>query len=258
MRSVLLGLLSLSLVVSTATAQAADEAGSDESAEAASGDTVDPASGDTVEAASGDTVEAALEASQDTGSDPEPTPKPRKRRRPGTFFLGELGAGALFGPDGGRMVGGVIGFGGKWRGFPARFYLIGEVEAVGDMNRQGYYEDGTPVQDELSMFALGLGLRMYIPLAGPLRLLTEATGGNVKLTAREVSTAGVYEESINRGYFAVGIGPQVRVLHHLSLGARFEAMWINYSGVSSASSLAIWEPAAASRTRVLGTATFHF
>lgn len=209
-------------------------------------------------AGSDDTVEAALEASQDTGSDLDAPPPARKRKRPGTFFLGELGAGALLGPDGGRTIGGAIGFGGKWRGFPARFYVIGEVEAVGDMSRQGFYEDGTPVQDELSMFAMGLGLRMYIPLAGPLRLLTEATGGNVKLTAREVSDSGVFEESINRGYFAVGIGPQVRVLHHLSLGARFEAMWIDYSGVSNASSLAAWEPAAASRTRVLGTATLHF
>ena len=206
-----------------------------------------------------DTVEAALEeTSRDDATEPEPAPKRRKRTRPGTFFLGELGAGALFGPDGGRMVAGAFGVGGKWRGFPPRFYLIGELEAVGGMSRQGYYEDGTPLQDELSMFAMGLGLRMYIPLAGPLRLLTEATGGSVKLTAREVSDAGVFEESINRGYFAVGIGPQVRVLHHLSLGARFEAMWIDYSGVSSASNLARWEPSASSRTRVLGTATFHF
>ncbi|MEZ4221047.1 MAG: hypothetical protein R3B13_08960 [Polyangiaceae bacterium] len=205
-----------------------------------------------------DSVEAALEStSADDAVEPEPPP-PRKRGKPGTFFLGELGAGMLFGPEGGRLVGGTFGVGGMWRGFPVRFYAIGEIEAIGGMTHDGFYDDGTPVQDELSMLAMGLGVRAYIPLAGPLRLLTEATAGSVRMTARATSSAGVFEESINRGYVALGIGPQVRVHHHLSLGVRYESMWIDFSGVSSASNLSVWEPAARNRSRVLGTATFHF
>lgn len=185
-------------------------------------------------------------------------PEPRRRGPRPTFFIAELGGGLLLGPDPARLVGGTLGVGGMYRGFPARFYAIGELEAMGGLTRKGQLEDQSPVRDELSTLAMGVGLRVYVPIVGPLRLLAEGTVGSLRMHARMTTPDASYEDATSTAYATLGIGPQFRILHQLSLGARYEATFVDMNGVPRDSTVGLWEPILSRRSRLLGTATFHF
>ncbi len=185
-------------------------------------------------------------------------PGPERRRPAPTFFIAELGGGFLLGPEPARLVGGTLGVGGRYGGFPVRFYAIAEIEAMGGLSRTGEFADQTPVRDELSSLALGVGLRLYVPIVGPLRLLAEGTVGSLRMVGRTHTVDGNYEDAHSAPYAALGIGPQFRILHQLSLGARYETQFVDMSSIPNGSAVGLWQPVVSQRSRLLATATYHF
>jgi hypothetical protein len=141
----------------------------------------------------------------------------------GTHFLAELGGGGSFGGRSGFIVGGLFGVGGQLRRFPLPLYAISEVAyATSTVVGEG---SPLPFRDERAHRELTLGLRLYVPIVGPLRLFVEALGG-----------AGYVSASLERADLpslaasgwvklaTVGGGVQLRLLHHLSLGVRARAV----------------------------------
>ena len=63
-------------------------------------------------------------AAQEIPCSAGPCMKPHRR---GTHFIAEVNGGGSFAGSIGLAVGGVVGVGGKLRGFPLRFYLVGEL-----------------------------------------------------------------------------------------------------------------------------------
>lgn len=182
---------------------------------------------------------------------------PARRRRPGTFFIGELGGGATLSGAGSMSFGGVLGVGGKLRGVPPRFYLIAGARHT-QTSVGGYTLDGSYVSDDLGTTDLGLGLRIYFPVFGPLRLLTEGFFGTTVLEARANWAGGSDIERASLGFAEFSVGPQVRLTHHLSVGARAAWTFVDTGSLQASGPLVRWERDASRRTTVLGTITAHF
>jgi hypothetical protein len=143
----------------------------------------------------------------------------RRRHRRGSHFIAELNVGS--GLDGGMAVGGLIGVGGKLKGFPPRFYLVAEFAHVARA-AAGTLPDLPVTFDESWRFNdAALGLRIYVPLLRHVRLLIDAMAGCSQVSGElhrggmsRLSTAGWHP----LGQVATGL--QVRPFYHLSLGAR--------------------------------------
>lgn len=141
--------------------------------------------------------------------------------QPGTHFIAELNGGGSFAGGAGPAVGGVVGVGGKLRGFPLPFYLIGEL-AYSSAAQDGALQSGSvDFHEERSYRDLALGLRVYIPVYGPLRLFVDAMGGGSHVAAlveRDNLTALSSSHWAGMGLLATGL--QLRLFHHLSVGLR--------------------------------------
>jgi hypothetical protein len=139
----------------------------------------------------------------------------------GTHFLAEVNGGGNINNDGGLAVGGLLGVGGKFRGWPLRFYLIGEygyntLAASGTMPQLALsYDEARNYHD------LGLGLRIYLPLPFNLRLFVDGLGGATYDSAT-IERQGLLTVESGRwqalGQLATGL--QLRLFHRLSLGLR--------------------------------------
>jgi hypothetical protein len=144
-----------------------------------------------------------------------------KPPQPGTHFIAEINGGGSFTGNVGPAVGGVLGVGGKLRGFPLRFYLIGELSWA-SVSSEGTLPSGSlAFREERSYRDLALGLRIYVPVYGPLRLFVDAMGGGSHAAAL-MEREGLSTLSTN-DWNAVGLlasGVQVRLFHHLSIGLR--------------------------------------
>lgn len=148
-----------------------------------------------------------------------PCTRPQRR---GTHFLAEVnGGGALMGHSGGIAIGGLVGVGGQPRGFPLRFYLVGEF-AYSEASERGQVPGlSLDYSEERSYRDIGVGLRIYVPVYGPLRLFLDGMGGGTQ-AAGVFHREGLSTLSIGEwrplGLAAVGL--QLRLFHHLSLGVR--------------------------------------
>jgi hypothetical protein len=143
-----------------------------------------------------------------------------RRARP-THFLAEIAGGVLFTSDPGMALGAILGVGGKFRGFPPRFYLIGEF-SYGTATTEGLNQGAArEFQDSRSFRDVGGGLRIYLPIYGPLRLFGDLVFGGSHVSANLKRTdAPVVQAAGWTPLVQVGAGLQLRVMHHMSVGIR--------------------------------------
>jgi hypothetical protein len=142
-------------------------------------------------------------------------------RAAGTHFLVEVsGGGTLIGGRG-PAVGGMLGVGGALRGLPLRFYLVGELAYLSstESGASSLIPDG--FRDARSQRDLALGLRVYLPIYGGLRLFADALGGG-SYHAGSIEGPGLPTRSSSGwaplGVFATGL--QVRFIQQLAVGLR--------------------------------------
>ncbi|MCA9667214.1 MAG: hypothetical protein KC503_16560 [Myxococcales bacterium] len=178
-----------------------------------------------------------------------------KRHRRGTHFIAELSGGATTYGHGGLALEGIFGIGGKLRGFPPRFYLIAELGYSSNTISGAAPQTGASFRDERTYRDLAAGLRIYLPIFGPIRLFGDALIGASHISA-SLSRDG-HDLDVATGWqtlVAVGGGLQVRIFHHLSLGARFKAV-VTGDDVAGLRALSGTSP-----TRLSATAgvTWHF
>lgn len=153
---------------------------------------------------------------------PEQEQEPGSRRR-GTHFITALEGGVT--PAGTPGFAGSLTFGGggKPRGTPLRIYGIAELSFADDLPAIALRAPSVR-RDERSYFGLSAGVRLYIPIAGELRLFFDALGGASYNTALLGTAAVQLDESDWFIQGALAGGLQYRLLHALSLGARVK--WI--------------------------------
>jgi len=145
--------------------------------------------------------------------------------RPATHFIAEIAGGATTYGSGGLALESVFGYGGKLRGFPPRFYLIGELNYHTSAIDGTLPLSGRAYRDERSFADVGAGLRIYLPIVGPLRLLGDVTLGGSHIAAALRSR----DQPLVRAegwvpMWAVAGGAQLRLFHHASIGARVRAV----------------------------------
>jgi len=141
--------------------------------------------------------------------------------RRGTHFLVEINGGGSISGNVGLAVGGVVGIGGKLRGFPLRFYLVGEVAYASGAQDGMLPGASLDFREERTYRDLALGLRTYVPVFGPLSLFVDLMGGGSYVSAtlqQEGQSTLASQDWSALGLLAAGV--QVRLFHHLSVGIR--------------------------------------
>ncbi len=194
-----------------------------------------------------------------TGAAAEPSPD-MERSRPAersSHFIGEMAAGAHLQGAGSFGWGALLGFGGKPRGVPARFYLTASFLRTHD----ALISDGDTVRStyDLNLTDVDFGLRVYFPIARGWRITTEAFLG-ATLADAELRDSLDYRTNQNRSmpHFVLGVGPQVRIIHELSLGMMARTMFVDTDGIRSTGALSPWKDALGHRSYAVGTLTFHW
>src|SRR5690606_22479607 len=145
--------------------------------------------------------------------------------------------------------------GGRWYGLPP-MYLFGAIDHT-SVDRTAP-ELGPGSSEHLSLTGLALGFRVYVPIIEPLRIMADISVGSLSLSSVGRDELGEWSEQTSVPYTELGIGPQFRILHHLSLGARAAVAFVDTSGIDRDSAFSAWETRRSRRTSVLGTATLHF
>jgi hypothetical protein len=179
-----------------------------------------------------------------------------QRARRGTYFIGELRLGSTVGGAGELAYGGALGVGGRWHGLPP-IYLIGALDHTSAV-RGGAAANGFALDESLSLTAIGTGLRLYLPVTGPLRLMGEISFGALAVEARARDEAGAWVEALWLPYTELGFGPQFRMAHHVSIGARAAVAFVDTSALHPGGPTAAWEPDLRRRSSLFGSVTLHF
>jgi hypothetical protein len=186
---------------------------------------------------------------------PDAARSPAKERS--SHFIGEMAAGTHMQGAGSFAWGALLGFGGKPRGVPARFYLTASFLRTHD----ALTTDSNTARStyDLNLTDVDFGLRVYFPIARGWRLTTEAFLG-ATLADAELRDSIDYRTNQNRSmpHFVVGVGPQVRIIHELSLGVMARTMFVDTDGVLNTGALSPWKDALGRRTYAVGTLTFHW
>lgn len=180
-----------------------------------------------------------------------------ERPRPGTHFIAEANGGTTGFGSGGPVFGGLLGAGGKLPRFPPRFYVIGELSQRWSSER-GRLDGGIAYEDERQLTDLGVGLRIYLPVWGPVRVFGDAQLGRSYATASYRSDTAP-RSTRDAGWInmaQVSVGPQVRILHHVSVGAR--ARYTINEELVLDSSDGPARRAGGNRASFTGTLTAHF
>jgi hypothetical protein len=182
-------------------------------------------------------------------------PPPERPVDPGTHFLTGIEGGMTV--SGGIDFAGALtfGIGGKFVGFPLRFYALGEVGYAGAEHAD--VVDGRAFSESRSAFDLALGLRVYIPVFGPLRLFVDTLGGAAMVNSTLVRPGMTTLESDNEWAwaFVAGAGVQVRLFENLSIGGRLRLLFTDDPLSDLRDQLGIGTPIPVSVT--VG-ATWHF
>jgi len=140
---------------------------------------------------------------------------------PPTFFIVESYAGAAVVGGFGGHLSLRIGVGGKLPSMPWRFYLIGETAYTSAATDGEVASTGQSFEEGRSWIDLALGARIYVPIAGPVRVFVDALGGGSWGSAWiERPGTRTLDPSEWTPLALVGTGVQVRMLHGLSVGAR--------------------------------------
>jgi len=147
--------------------------------------------------------------------------------RPGTFFLVEadvgFGLGEAFAESPSGLVTGLtLGFGGKPKGWPLRFFGIMRL-SWSDLRAR--IDDGLERSAiERAIFEWSLGLRVIAPLKDRLRFLADTALGLADIRSRASLGGGAERIGSDDSSFVVtfGLGLQYRLHYNFSLGARME------------------------------------
>jgi len=174
----------------------------------------------------------------------------------GTHFLAEVNGGGSFWGGAGLSVGGLLGVGGKLRGFPLRFYLGGEFAYSSNTETGASPTLGTEFRDQRGYRDLALGLRVYLPVLGRLRLFGDILGGGSWVSGT-IARGDLVERSVSgwEGLAVVGGGLQLRLVKGLSVGlrARYALTGDELDGLRSAMGVPSHRPAS-----VMAGLTWHF
>jgi hypothetical protein len=177
-------------------------------------------------------------------------------RGPGSHFLAELDLGACLSGDAGPAASFALGAGGKFRGFPARFYLLGRFERSEYSATSPAAISPWPGAETGNYADLALGPRVYLPIVGELRWFTDGLVGASWVSGTYVEQ-GLAPLSAEQWLplAAVSTGLQLRVLYALSIGARVEFAFNRAGLVGVERSAGVHD---AVRTTITGGVTWHF
>jgi hypothetical protein len=152
----------------------------------------------------------------------EPVTSPDATARRGTHFLVQATAGFSCDESMGLGYGLLLGAGGKLRGFPPRFYLLFEA-ARGTHDREGGGTTGTLTSTFTGTDVAG-GLRILMPIAGPLRLYGDVlVGGTYGEFGLERADGTLRESQRWSPLVDLAAGVDFRFHRNLSAGLRFKA-----------------------------------
>jgi len=165
-------------------------------------------------------VNVRVETHDAEGEEPE--------RRRGTHFLFELSGGVTLAMGPGGEVGGasqlLLGAGGRLSGGWLRFYMLAGLSHA--TLRSSVQSDGLGYDATRHHLDLVLGLRVYAPIYGPVRLFTDfLAGGTHAWSELGGGPLGARRQDGWAGVAQWGFGLQVRVLHELSVGGRLGLRW---------------------------------
>jgi hypothetical protein len=174
----------------------------------------------------------------------------------GTHFLAELDGGAVLSGCGGPAVRAAFGAGGKFKGFPVRFYLLGQVGASSYVASPARELSGWLGREQGSFYDFALGPRLYLPIIGPLRVFVEGLFG-------ASLASGTYEEAGLARLHAyewlalaqLSVGLQWRLFHEFSWGVR-AGLAFNETGLTGIARSAGVH--AAARPGLMTGVTWHF
>lgn len=177
-------------------------------------------------------------------------------RDPGTRYIAELEGGALLTGDAGPAVRASLGFGGKWKGFPARFYLIGQLGASSYVASPPAYLASRMGSESGAFHELALGLRVLVPVISELRVLVEGLVGGTLASASYIEP-GIAELHARQwlGLALLSAGLQWRFLYQFSVGARV-SLALNPSGLVGVARYAGVHDGG--RLAITGGLTWHF
>lgn len=169
-------------------------------------------------------VSATAPAFADDGEPADPgcdgcRERPKNRSAGGTHFIAEAEGGASLFGSGGPAVGALLGFGGKLPGYPPRLYVFAEAMYANGTDAASL-DSGVLTRRQDDLFDLGVGLRVYLPVWGPVRIFADAGFGRTHVSVLTESNGTLERSEGWVSLFQVGFGPQVRVLDELSVGAR--------------------------------------
>jgi hypothetical protein len=145
----------------------------------------------------------------------------RQPRQDGSHFLVEVNGGGTLVGGRGPMVGGLFGVGGKLRRLPFRFYAISEFAYSGSTDEGISTALGLPFRDQRARRDLDFGLRVYLPIWGPVRIFGDVLGGASYLTATlQRDGLPTLSSGAWQGHAVAATGLQIRIISQLSIGAR--------------------------------------
>jgi hypothetical protein len=161
----------------------------------------------------------AIAAAQEIPCTEGPCLRPRAV---GTHFLAEINGGSGLNGRGGLVIGGVLGVGGQLRRVPLPLYLVSEFSYSASSQEGSGPTPRSAFRDERSYRDLALGLRVYVPIVGPLRLFADLLGGTSHASATLEREAWITPISATgwSGLAMMAIGLQMRLFYPLSLGVR--------------------------------------
>jgi hypothetical protein len=152
---------------------------------------------------------------------------------PGTHFIVEL-HGGIAGTEAdyldlGWSFGGVVGIGGKFRGFPPRFYVIGSYRSSFYSGEGFHYGTGVHFDAWEADHELTAGMRTAFPLWSRIfRLYFDLLGGTAGHTATlDRSEERTIQTTSWSGVFVLALGLQARWHPSASAGLRFEWSFTN-------------------------------
>ncbi|PKN55592.1 MAG: hypothetical protein CVU56_20330 [Deltaproteobacteria bacterium HGW-Deltaproteobacteria-14] len=146
---------------------------------------------------------------------------------PGTIMIveGQAGytMGSVFseGPDGfGARV--TLGVGGKFKGWPTRFYGIANITTASLGGTIGSGIDRA--ETSRSWFSYSFGIRMLSPVARNLRFLADISLGRALVDSSATVLAGSerYQTQDDALLVEIGVGLQYRLALNVSIGARVD------------------------------------
>ncbi|MBO6939187.1 MAG: hypothetical protein JJ863_29725 [Deltaproteobacteria bacterium] len=138
----------------------------------------------------------------------------------GHHFFAEASAGLMLTPGFGSSSHLLVGAGGRRPGGFLRFYAIGGLAHASVTS--SHQRDGLRYEHSRHHLDVIAGLRIYVPVVGPVRLFTDFLGGGSHMwSSLEGGTFGEYRAQGWRPVFIWAAGLQVRVTQELSVGGRF-------------------------------------